>query len=104
MQCYDNIADVEHILVAFDFWVSGVVLFTVGLAGIIGNLLTLWVLSFGEDENRRKNSFNRLLVSSLAAFIEHRQHRGRDRPYDQEVLGSNRFGAETFFLLKPTQW
>jgi Co/Zn/Cd efflux system component len=52
-------------LVAFDFWVSGVVLLTVGIAGMIGNLLTLWVLSCGEDENRRKNSFNRLLVNLI---------------------------------------
>jgi hypothetical protein len=41
---------------------SGVVLLTIGIAGILGNLLTLWVLSYAEDENRRKNSFNRLLV------------------------------------------
>jgi hypothetical protein len=64
-QCYDNIDDVDHILKAFEFWVSGVFLLAVGIAGIVGNLLTLWVLSFGEDENRRKNSFNRLLVSLL---------------------------------------
>ena len=31
----------EHILEAFDFWVSGVVLLAVGLAGIIGNLV--WI-------------------------------------------------------------
>jgi hypothetical protein len=41
-------------------------------AGIIGNLLTLWVLSFGEDENRRKNSFNRLLVKSITFLTNHR--------------------------------
>jgi len=46
----------------FEFWVSGVCLLTVGLAGLVGNLLTIWVLSFGEEESRRKNSFNRLLV------------------------------------------
>ena len=62
-QCYDKFEDADKFIPWFDFWVSGVFLLTVGLAGIIGNILTLWVLSFGEDENRRKNSFNRLLVN-----------------------------------------
>ena len=40
-----------------DFWVSGVGLLSIGIGGLIGNILTLLVLVYESRESR--NSFNK---------------------------------------------
>ena len=51
------------IIYKFRFWIEGVLLTTVGTIGLIGNTVSIIVLS----QSRMKNSFNQLLIV-LAAF------------------------------------
>ena len=53
--CYEDNAD--NMLMNFDFWVSGVAILTVGIGGLIGNILTLLALAWESRESR--NSFNK---------------------------------------------
>ena len=41
------------LLEKFDFWVSGVGILTVGIGGIIGNILTLLALASESRESRK---------------------------------------------------
>ncbi len=56
MYCYEAMDDAE--MAAYEFWVSGVALFTVGVLGIVGNVLTLIALIQFETVT----TFNRLLI------------------------------------------
>ena len=55
--CYEDNEYDTNLLLQFDYWVSGVALLTVGIGGIIGNVLTLLTLA-GESRESR-NSFNK---------------------------------------------
>lgn len=55
--CYEDNESDNALLINVDFWVSGVGISTIGIAGIIGNFLTLLALACESRENH--NSFNK---------------------------------------------
>ena len=55
--CYEADESDSDILMGSDFWVSGVGLLSIGIGGLIGNVLTLLVLVYESRESR--NSFNK---------------------------------------------
>ena len=43
-QCYELVDDYVEVLKLADFWLHGVAMFAIGTVGLIGNIITLYIL------------------------------------------------------------
>ena len=93
-KCYENFTIYYPRYHQAKFWIEGVVLIIVGILGLLGNVLTLVVLS-----QSKRSTFNQVRipypVNLLYLFIR-RQSLSKTLPWNSFQLQASKFGKMIF--------